>query len=297
MSWWIYKCNSTQHERQIAWGDWNDFFFRGRPTGRWGKTEWTPAIAKLRRGDMIIAYQTNRNELVGTAKVKQSCDRDGWLYLERLRTIGVKVRPLKEADAAIAAIPALRPGPVMTVYQISAADAIRLLKAAGTTTVSERPGAGGAFTKTPVTKQSIEDDVSNLLETKRLAAQGFRTNPAIRKAVERYAVRRARRYYEQKGFHVSEHGRPFDLNCQKGRNCLYVEVKGTQSNGGEVILTPNEVDFAQKNRMELFVMHSVQVTLKGKQHVASGGVVRVIKPWRPQRAQLHPLAFTCSIHV
>ena len=139
------------------------------------------------------------------------------------------------------------------------------------------------------------EDIRDFVESEHLAAQGFKTNPAMRKAVERYAAERARSHYEKHGFHVREHGRPFDLNCQKGRKCLYVEVKGTQSNGGEVILTPNEVDFAQKNKMELFVLHSVEVTLRGKRYVARGGVIRVVTPWRPQRGQLQPIAFRCSL--
>ena len=59
---------------------------------------------------------------------------------------------------------------------------------------------------------------------------GFRTDPAMRKAVERYAVQRARHYYELRQFKVRELGRPFDLDCNKSRNYLCVEVKGTQSN-------------------------------------------------------------------
>ena len=295
MSWWIYKCNSRQHGYQNAWGDWSEFFFRGRSTQRWGKEEWTPSIAKLRQNDRVIAYQTDRNELVGTARVAQSSDRDGWLYLERLKTIGVKVRPLKTADPAIAEISAFRPGPIMTVYPISSAEADRLLKAARMTQLA----AGDVpiirnGNRTPNT-QRLDDELTDFVEGKRLAAQGFRTDPAIRKAIERYAVKRASRYYKGRGFRVREHGRPFDLNCQKGGNRVYVEVKGTQSNGGELILTRNEVDFAEKNKMELFVIHSVQVISNGKRHVASGGVVRVITPWRPQRAQLRPIAFMCSI--
>jgi hypothetical protein len=141
----------------------------------------------------------------------------------------------------------------------------------------------------------ITDEIRDFVESKRLTAQGFKTNPAIRNTVEQYAVEQARDHYENHGFRVHEHGRPFDLKCENGGNVLYVEVKGTQTSGGEVILTPNEVDFAQKNQMELFVLHSVQVTLRKNRCIARGGVVRVVSPWRPQRAQLQPIAFTCSI--
>jgi hypothetical protein len=57
---------------------------------------------------MVIAYQTERNELVGLTKVDRFRRRGAHLdlYLEPLEEIGVKVRPLKKADSRIAGIPA-----------------------------------------------------------------------------------------------------------------------------------------------------------------------------------------------
>ncbi|MEX2306360.1 MAG: hypothetical protein WD738_02135, partial [Pirellulales bacterium] len=68
MAFWIYKCNSRNHPDQVAWGDWDDFF-SGRTNGEWGSTEWVPKLAKAKRGDVVLAYQTNRKELVGIAEV------------------------------------------------------------------------------------------------------------------------------------------------------------------------------------------------------------------------------------
>src|SRR6266516_7783613 len=130
MSWWVYKCNSKQYPYQHAWGDWRDFF-NGNHNDPWGHTEWVPALEQLHRGDSINAYQTDRNELVGLAKVQQSCELDSCLYLTPIETIGVKVRSLREADPRIAAIPAFRPDPIKTIYSICEADAKRLLQAAG----------------------------------------------------------------------------------------------------------------------------------------------------------------------
>lgn len=50
----------------------------------------------------------------------------------------------------------------------------------------QRPGFG------------ITDDIGDFIESKRLAAQGFKTNPAMRKAVERYAVDQARLHYAKR---------------------------------------------------------------------------------------------------
>jgi hypothetical protein len=44
------------------------------------------------------------------------------------------------------------------------------------------------------------DEISDFIESKRLTAQGFKTNPAMRKAVEQYAVERARHHYQKQGF-------------------------------------------------------------------------------------------------
>src|SRR5205823_1679615 len=48
-----------------------------------------------------------------------------------IRKIGVKVRPLKTHEPKIAAIPALQPGPIRTLYSIQGSDAKRLPRAAG----------------------------------------------------------------------------------------------------------------------------------------------------------------------
>lgn len=90
-----------------------------------------PELRQLQKSDMVIAYQTNRNELVGLAKVHRTCERDSFVYLTPIEEIRVKVRPLKKSDPEIAAISALQPGPIRTIYEISLADARRMLKAAG----------------------------------------------------------------------------------------------------------------------------------------------------------------------
>lgn len=130
MSWWIYKCNSQNRDYQISYGDWKGFFDDDSDE-EWGSAEWIPALSELKEGDIVIAYQTNRNELVGLAKVRQSCEVNGYLYLAPIEVIGVKVRPLKKLYPKIAEIPALKPGPIQTVYSISPSDARYLLKAAG----------------------------------------------------------------------------------------------------------------------------------------------------------------------
>lgn len=129
---WVNKCNSRELPYQKAYGDWEEFF-TSNVTRRWGSTEWRPGISVLKPGDIIIVYQTNRNEIVGLAKVVRfdKPGSEGYCYLRPLRRISVKVRPLKVSHAEIAAIPAFKAGPIKTVYDITLQDAERLLQAAG----------------------------------------------------------------------------------------------------------------------------------------------------------------------
>jgi hypothetical protein len=117
---WIYKCNSRRQPYQVAYGDWRDFFLRNAPQ-EWGSTEWVPALRDPRPGHTIIAYQTDRNELVGLAKVTRHQRRAGHLdlILAPVQMIGAKVRPLKQRYKSIRQIPALQPGPIKTLYHIS----------------------------------------------------------------------------------------------------------------------------------------------------------------------------------
>jgi hypothetical protein len=131
MAWWVYKCNSRGHSYQNAHGDWREFFddrAAGGLVARWGWTSDVPALGDLQSCDMVLAYQTDRNELVGVVRFAGFVGEEA--HFSVVEEIGVKVRPLKRADPAIAAIPALQPGPIRTLYPISESDAVRLLGAA-----------------------------------------------------------------------------------------------------------------------------------------------------------------------
>jgi hypothetical protein len=127
---WIYKCNARNEPHQSTYGDWKDFFRDGE-TSDWGSTESVPALRRASVGDRIIAYQTDRNELVGMAQVVGWRRRGKYedIILKPLVRLGVKVRPLKKRYPRVARIPALRPGPIRTLYEIPPADAKLLLKA------------------------------------------------------------------------------------------------------------------------------------------------------------------------
>lgn len=79
------------------------------------------------------------------------------------------------------------------------------------------------------------------------------------------------------------------VTSQERMDLLYVEVKGTQTKGEEIILTSGEVDFARRHReqMALFVVHSIKVSDKKK---LTNGTERPIVPWDVDQGSLKPMS-------
>ena len=221
---WIYKCNSKNHPYQVYYGDWNDFFLTGR-NEEWGSTEWVPALAQASPGDTILAYQTDRNELVGIARVVRLRPRGTHLdlILKPVKRIGVRVRPIKAQYPEVAAIPALKPGPIRTLYSIDHQDAQTLLRAAGLLIESERRDARA--------------------EGLVVATGGLFGSPLENRAIEAAAVKHVVRYFRNRGWTVRDHSNKklgYDLSCTRGRSRLHVEVKGTTGSKNQFIITASE---------------------------------------------------------
>lgn len=138
--------------------------------------------------------------------------------------------------------------------------------------------------------QSAEEDI---------AAQGFSASPAERRAVEERAMAVATRYYERAGYVVKDthKGRPYDLECSKGKRTLYVEVKGTRGRGETIFLTRREVAHANARPRDcvLFVVSGIRLKRSGRRASAVGGRSKVFAPWRPRTFELEPLAYACKL--
>ncbi|MCR1161653.1 DUF3883 domain-containing protein [Paenarthrobacter sp. UW852] len=79
--------------------------------------------------------------------------------------------------------------------------------------------------------------------------QGLQMDPEVRKAIEDAAQDRLMAYYRERGWTVTDTrtNRPYDAEAVMGDQLLYLEAKGTQSVGGSVIITRNEVDHARNH--------------------------------------------------
>jgi hypothetical protein len=140
-------------------------------------------------------------------------------------------------------------------------------------------------------------DLAEQMGQSRVPGQGFLISPTVRKAIEEHSVKLAAAYYAERGYTVRAVGKPYDLHCTRNGSQIFVEVKGTQNSGEEVLLTPNEVKFARQNKIEmaLFVVHGIEVDTQTEPPAVSGGSTTIYEAWDVERGELVPLGYCLKI--
>jgi hypothetical protein len=125
---------------------------------------------------------------------------------------------------------------------------------------------------------------------------GFQSNSKVRKAVEMHAMKCAEIEFGKRGYEVEDVSatQSYDLLCKKKNGeRKYVEVKGTQGRGLEVILTIGEVNFINERGTDciLCIVHGIKVTGQ-RTPKASEGNLSVSEPFDLSTGILRPIAFT-----
>ena len=127
-------------------------------------------------------------------------------------------------------------------------------------------------------------------------SQGYESDPEIKKAVEMRAMNAAIDYYKSKDYTVEDVSGEkigYDIRCTFHGEELRVEIKGTRSNGNEVLLTKNEVINAKNFNTSLFILHSITIDKETK--IASGGIHKIIDDWIPDENHLIPLTYKYKV--
>ena len=155
-------------------------------------------------------------------------------------------------------------------------------------------------------QENAPSKFQQVIEKKKAArgsiGQGRETDPKVRKAIELYAMERARRLYEKDNFVVKDvsANRPYDLQCVRpGTRTRKVEVKGTRGHGRTVFLTANEVQSARdvSEPTDLVVVSGVELAEKNGEPVASGGALKVYRRWVPLDEDLKATEYRYSVPV
>jgi hypothetical protein len=138
-----------------------------------------------------------------------------------------------------------------------------------------RPGGGGF-------RHSQVKDASGKV-ARQGRGQGFQLDQEAKVAVEAHAMNMAVEFYGETWDVEDVHGtESFDMICRRDDGQVkHVEVKGTTTDGAEVILTPNEISHARDNlRSALFVLSNI--TVERAEHgtvIATGGTRHSYDPW------------------
>ena len=125
--------------------------------------------------------------------------------------------------------------------------------------------------------------------------QGFRLTAEERRAVELHSVDMATAYFQAQGWQVRDVGakESYDLRLTKAGQKLHVEVKGTTSEGAQVVLTRAEVETQRKlaPHNALVVVHSISLDRTTNPVTASGGILVCVSPWTVHEDQLTVVSY------
>lgn len=129
------------------------------------------------------------------------------------------------------------------------------------------------------------------------AAQTWMDDPVARQAIEQHAMAEASGYYVADGWHVVDVStrQPFDLLCRRNGHELHVEVKGTTTEGRQILLTPNEVAHARTHYPNVALVVVAQIDVSPGSDgmpVARGGTTKVYEPWAIDAGGLTALSYT-----
>jgi predicted RNA-binding protein with PUA-like domain len=121
------------------------------------------------------------------------------------------------------------------------------------------PSGPAPASPTEQAEQAVEDAAGKI--ARRGRGQGFQLDQEAKVAIEAHAMNMAAEFYSTAWDVDDVHGmESYDLICRRGNEVKHVEVKGTTTDGAEVILTPNEVRHARENpRTALFVVSNIVV--------------------------------------
>jgi hypothetical protein len=151
-----------------------------------------------------------------------------------------------------------------------------------------KPDGNKISTAQPPTPEVIKKSI----QKRRQNGQGYIKDSRIKKAVELRAMKLASDYYQKLGYEVTDVSsiESVDFLCTKNEETRYVEVKGTQGEGNEVLLTANEIKRAKSGLYitDLFIVHSIKIIKEGESLEATNGINLIIHKWKPEDANLTP---------
>ncbi len=154
---------------------------------------------------------------------------------------------------------------------------------------------------------NVQSEISEVIEALQVIAckprkafgQGFQSLLEVRRAIEHRAMYVAINYFQREGWvveDVSKH-ESYDLLCTRQEDKLYVEVKGTTSEGSKIIMTYQEVIHTQENypQTALFVVSQIKLVNSETEIEGIGGEVKLYRPWLLSEDSLKAIAYEYQV--
>lgn len=264
-----------------------------------------PHNSDIRAGDRALIWKKSSNgqpggivalgDILEDSQILDDTNEEYWLdpqkahkKIERVkfRYVLHEAFPLWENRANLSILKTLKPATAQMggVFHVSSAEWNALMKSIGGWPASAPEIA-------PVALAIAE------CAGKMPSGQGYAVDAKQRQTIERYAVQRAKAFYEEQRYHVVDVSttHAYDLRCKSpGGQELHVEVKGTTSDGAHILLTPNEVNHARNYpNVALFILSRIQIDPADPNNL-QGGDLLCLDPWNIQEGTLSPLAYTYS---
>jgi hypothetical protein len=146
-------------------------------------------------------------------------------------------------------------------------------------------------------------DIEEALETiadplRSRTGKGPRLTAAERRVIEERAVLLTMEHFASPamGYAVRDVGKneSYDIHATKADAVVKIEVKGTTSNGSEIVLTRNEVELHTTDHPAnaLAIVRNIKLhRLKDSPPTASGGELVLSMPWAVEHDRLAPIAY------
>ncbi len=145
-------------------------------------------------------------------------------------------------------------------------------------------------------RETVSDEIAAVEEAINPRRQfGIRLSAADRRAIETRAVEVTLTYLRGKGYATQDVGatESYDVHATRNGQALKVEIKGTTTEGSEVILTANEVDLHRSAHPDnaLAVVRRIVLSHVEGHPIASGGELEFRKGWAIESEDLKPIAY------
>jgi hypothetical protein len=149
----------------------------------------------------------------------------------------------------------------------------------------------------PGNSPEVADGVSAIdaINTPRRQRKRLRLSAAENKAIERRAVEVTRAHFEKLGYATKDVGltESYDVHASMDGQEVKIEVKGTTSDGSDVVLTSNEVDLhiADHPRNALAIVRHIRLLRDDVNPKAVDGELVLEMPWQIDPDRLQPIAY------